>query len=1175
VSAVLPIRRDVSLADRYELEEGSMLLTGIQAMTRLVFDQMRADRQTGLRIRALVSGYPGSPLGGFDAELGRQRKLREELGVVHNPGLNEDLAATSVWGSQIAPTLPGATVDGVLGVWYGKAPGVDRSGDAFRHGSFAGAHPNGGLLAFCGDDPACKSSTVPSASESILAALRMPVLAPGSPQEVLDLGRHAIALSRASGMWAALKIATNVADAASRVVLDPRRVSPLPVVVEDNGRPYVHVPNGSVGPPHVFEMERTLTGPRHALALEYARVNGLNRVTVEAPEATLGLVASGSTYTDLREALGTLGLDDEALADLGIRILKLGMIWPLEPSIIRSFASGLNEIIVIEEKDPFVETLVRDVLYAEPERPRVLGKRDENGAELVPRTGQLDPDQIARAVGARVLRRGSVASVEARLNTLAQTALVPGLPGPVRLPFFCSGCPHNTSTDAPDGALVGAGIGCHSMVVLSPAGKGELTGVVQMGAEGAQWIGQAPFVEADHIFQNLGDGTFHHSGSLAVRAAVASGVNMTYKLLYNRAIAMTGGQAIAGEMSVPAITQLLQAEGVTRIIVTTDEPNKYRGVELAAIAEVRDRSDVIGAQRELQAVQGVSFLIHDQECAAEKRRARKRGKLVEPKQHAFINRRVCEGCGDCGRKSHCLSVQPIDTEFGSKTTIDQASCNKDYSCLKGDCPSFLIVEPGERAKAAFPTPPSDLPLPEGATEHEEVTLRLIGIGGTGVVTVAQVLGMAAVLDGKHTTGLSQTGLAQKGGPVISDVRFVRDESQANRAVTGGVDAYIGFDLLGAANPTNLQTASSDRTVAAISTSEVPTGSMIGDPEARFVDISEAIEHIERRTRADRNVYVDADHLTTALFGSHALSNTLLLGVAWQQGLIPLSLDAIHEAFRLNGASVETNLAAFDWGRAAVAAPDAVARVTTPRRPDPVKPGRRARSIIGRVGAAPGSELERLVTIRVPELIAYQGPAYAARYAEVIAAVRHADAQAGGDGSAANAVARNLYALMAYKDEYEVARLHLDPGERARLTEEFGPDAKIKFLLQPPFMRALGMNRKIALGEWFDPMFRLLKGSRRLRGTALDPFGRAEVRRVERALPGEYRDLIDRVLPYLASDYAEAVELLKAPAVIRGYENVKLGNVAVFRERVQAQLEALGAAKTTAVFSTHPDELPAH
>jgi indolepyruvate ferredoxin oxidoreductase len=1136
-----------------------MLLTGTQAMARLVFDQMRADHEAGLNTRALVSGYPGSPVGGFDTELARQHRLLTELGVVHVPGVNEDLAATSVWGSQVVPSLPGAQVDGVLGVWYGKAPGVDRSGDAFRHGGFAGAHPKGGLLAFCGDDPACKSSTVPSASESVLAALRMPVLAPGTPQEVIDLGRHAIALSRASGMWPALKIVANVADAASSVALDSRRVVPRRVTVEDRGRPYVHVPSGAVGPPHVFEMERTLTGPRHALALEYCRVNELNRVVSDVPEATLGLIAAGSTYYDLREALSTMGLDDESFAALGIRILKLGMIWPLEASSIRAFAAGLEEIVVVEEKDAFVETMVRDLLYESADRPRVLGKRDEHGAELVPRIGQLDSDQIARAVGARILRRGSVASVQARLDVLTSAAPLPVVAGPTRLPFFCSGCPHNTSTDAPDGALVGAGIGCHSMVVLSPAGKGELTGVVQMGAEGAQWIGQSPFVDAEHIFQNLGDGTFHHSGSLAVRAAVASGVNITYKLLYNGAIAMTGGQDIAGGLSVADITRLLEAEGVVRIIVTTDEPHKYRGVKLARIAEVRGRTDVIGAQEELASVGGVTFLIHDQACAAEKRRARKRGKLPEPTKHAFINQRVCEGCGDCGRKSHCLSVQPIDTEFGPKTAIHQASCNKDYSCLEGDCPSFLVVEPGPRGKVGFPAPPSSLSEP-ARVDAAEVTLRLIGIGGTGVVTIAQILGMAAVLDGTHTTGLSQTGLAQKGGPVISDVRFVPEQTHANRAVTGGVHGYLGFDLLGAASPVNLQTAAVGVTTAVVSTSAVPTGAMIGDPNARFTDLGAAIEQIERRTDAARNVYLDADELATALFGDDQASNTLLLGVAWQRGLIPLSLAALEEAFTLNGVSVETNLAAFAWGRAVVAAPDAVVRATARDVLAPPEPGPRAQTIIDAIGAEDRSELARLLRIRVPDLIAYQGPAYARRYAGVVSRVREADADAGGDGAATEAVARNLHTLMAYKDEYEVARLHLDPVERARIVAEFGSGARVKYLLHPPFLRAIGMDRKVTLGRWFDPVFRLLCAGRRLRGTAFDPFGRAEVRRVERALADEYGDTIERVLPSLASRYREAVEVLEAPTVIKGYEHVKLDNVARYREQVTALLAAIEASR---------------
>jgi indolepyruvate ferredoxin oxidoreductase len=1163
----LPIAREVRVADRYELDRGQMLLTGTQALVRLVMDQMRADRLAQLNTGALVSGYPGSPLGGFDSELARQRKLNEALGIVHTPGLNEDLAATAVWGSQIVPSLPGARVDGVLGVWYGKSPGVDRSGDAFRHGTFAGAHSKGGLLALCGDDPACKSSTLPSASEATLAALKMPVFAPGTPQEIIDLGRHAIAMSRASGLWTALKVATNVADAASTVELDPDRVVPKAVEVEDRGRPYIHVPNGSVGPPHVHEMERTLTGPRRALALEYIKANGLNRVTVESPRARLGVVAAGSTYYDLREALTTLGLTDERLQEAGVRLLKLGVIWPLDADGMRRFASGLDEILVIEEKEPFLETAIRDALYAAADRPRVLGRRDEEGVELLPRVGQLDPDHIARAVGGRVQRLGPVESVQARLEALDRAAAPPVVAGPLRAPFFCSGCPHNTSTDAPEGALVGAGIGCHSMVVLSPAGKGELTGVVQMGGEGAQWIGQAPFVEANHIFQNIGDGTFHHSGSLAARAAVASGVNMTYKLLYNDAIAMTGGQDIQGGMSVPDITRLLEAEGVRRIIVTTDEPERYRGVKLAGIAEVRDRSDVIGAQKELQAVRGVTFLIHDQACAAEKRRARKRGLLPEPAQRAHINLRVCEGCGDCGRKSHCLSVHPVDTEFGGKTEIHQASCNKDFSCLEGDCPSFLVIEPGKGRVAKIPPALPSLPAPHAPHARGDITLRLIGIGGTGVVTVAQVLGMAAVLDGKRTVGLSQTGLAQKGGPVISDVRFVEGEGRANRAVAGGVDGYLAFDLLGATNPVNLRTANPDSTVAVVSTSVVPTGGMIGAPEARFADIDQSLAAIGACTREGDNVYLDADRFAAALFGSDQASNTLLLGAAWQRGLIPLSLEAIEEAFRLNGAAVELNLAAFGWGRAAVARPEVVAPLVAPVLPGPPSPSRTERRLIELVNAAPGSELQRLVTIRVPELVAYQGLRYAREYAEFVARAHAADRQAGGRGAAAEAVARNLYKLMAYKDEYEVARLHLDPVERARISAEFGADAKVSYLLHPPMLRAFGMKRKLALGPWFDPAFRALRSARRLRGTPLDVFGYAKVRRVERSLPQAYRTIAERAWMLLESDYATAVAILETPDIIRGYEEIKLAGVETFRARVNTLFRAAGSTTDASLADT--------
>jgi indolepyruvate ferredoxin oxidoreductase len=1162
-TATLPIGREVRLNDRYDLDEGAMLLSGTQAMVRIIFDQMRADRRAGLNTGALVSGYPGSPIGGFDMELSRLRDLRAALNVVHKPGLNEDLGATAVWGSQLAPGLPTANVDGVLGVWYGKAPGLDRSGDALRHGSHIGAHPKGGMLALAGDDPGAKSSTLPSASETLLATFKMPVLVPGTPQEIVDLGLHAVALSRASGMWASLKIATNVADAVASVTIAPGRVQPVPVVVEEDGVPYVHVPSAEVAPPLSVNMERTLVGVRQRIALAYAAANGLDRVVFDSPGARLGIVAAGTTYYDLREALLTLGLDEDMLARIGVRILKLDMVWPLQPQVMKDFARGLDEILVVEEKDGFLERSIREVLYDVTERPRVIGKLDPEGETLLPAMGALDPDLIARAVAARVQGDGEIESVAARLRALDGPIPLPLLDAPVRTPFFCSGCPHNSSTEVPEGALVGAGIGCHAMVVISPEGKGEIIGVTHMGAEGVQWIGQAPFLDADHIFQNLGDGTFHHSGSLAVRAAKASGVNITYKLLYNSTVAMTGGQDVQGGMTVPDLTRWFEAEGIAKVVVTSDDPDKYKGVALSSIADVRPRAQLIAAQTELSKIPGVTVLIHDQGCAAEKRRLRKRGKMVDPTKRAFINSRVCEGCGDCGQKSHCLSVQPHDTEFGTKTQIHQSSCNKDYTCIEGDCPSFLMVEGGTKAAFGALEPPSDLPEPVPATVGDDVTLRLVGIGGTGVVTVGQVLGMAAVLDGKETTGLSQTGLAQKGGQVVSDVRFLpAGEAHTNRASNGTVDGYLAFDLLGATSPANLLTASPDRTVAIVSTSEIPTASMIGAPDERFVQIDRSLGKIEEVTRAKDNVYIDAQQLAQSLFGDHMPSNSIMIGAAWQRGLIPVSLKAMQEAYRLNGAAVETNLAAFQWGRAAVAAPELIARAAQPAAalPEPVVDPRAA-GIAARAEAAAGSDLERLVEIRVNELIAYQSARYAESYADFVGKVARAERHAGTAGAVTEAVARNLYKLMAYKDEYEVARLHLDPVEQARIAAEFGEGAKVKYLLHPPALRAMGMDRKLELGKWFTPGFRALRRMRAVRGTKLDLFGYAEVRRVERELPGEYRGLVETALGRLDSDYETAAELCELPDVIRGYEDIKLRNVKKFRTQARRLERKLG--ETTA------------
>jgi indolepyruvate ferredoxin oxidoreductase len=1140
---------EVALDDKYVLEDGRALLTGVQGLVRLALDQHRADRRRGLHTGTMISGYQGSPLGGLDLELARNRDLCEEHHVFHVPGLNEELGATSAWGSQLAARLPGARYDGAIGLWYGKAPGLDRAADSLRHGNFVGVSRTGGGLAVVGDDPSCKSSTIPSASEALLRSLHMPVFYPGSVQEVVDLGLHALACSRASGLWSGFKVVTSVADALGSAEFAPDRIVPVMPELEWNGRPYEHVPDGNLLAPGSLELERSMLGPRTDLALAYARENGVNRV--QGPrDAWLGIAAAGKSWFDLRQALRDLGLDDAALERAGVRLLKLGMIWPLEPSLIKDFAGGLDELLVVEEKRAFVEPQLKELLYGVAGAPRIVGKRDEEGERLLADELDLDADAIARAVASRLRARGlRLDSVESRLERLdALRARPMQLPIAARSPFFCSGCPHNSSLKAPEGTLVGAGIGCHTMVLLNPEGMGEITGITQMGGEGAQWIGQAPFTDDRHLVQNLGDGTFHHSGSLAVRASVAAGVNITYKLLYNEHVAMTGGQAIEGQLSVPDLTRWLELEGVKQVIVTAEDTSRYKGVKLAGIADLRERSELLPAQEELSQVEGVTVLIHDQECAAEKRRNRKRGKAPEPAERIFINERVCEGCGDCGKKSGCLSVLPVETEFGRKTQIHQASCNKDYSCVDGDCPSFLTVIPATRAKHEAPAPPSGLPEPEPVVDGDDFSLRMMGIGGTGVVTVNQVLAMAALMDGRHVTGLDQTGLSQKGGPVTSDLRISsQPHESAGKASAAGVDLYLAFDLLGASSPANLVTADSERTVAVVSTHEVPTGKMVLDTEERFPELAAQLDAVETVTRGELNLYLDAQRLSELLFDDHMPSNMLALGAAWQRGALPLSLEAIERAIGLNGAAVEKNLAAFAWGRACVADPDSVEALTREDEPPAPELSERQRELVDAAAAA--GEVHRLLEIRVPELAAYQDDAYAQRYAEKIGRVLAAEQErTPGRTDLTEAVARNLFKLMAYKDEYEVARLHLD---------SVPPEGKVWFNLHPPFMRALGMKRKLKLGRWFLPAFRMLRSMRRLRGTKLDPFGLAKVRRVERKLIGEYEDLVLEAMAHLTEqNHATAVELCELPDVIRGYEEIKLRNVALFRTRAKPLVKRL-------------------
>ncbi|MBM7814359.1 indolepyruvate ferredoxin oxidoreductase family protein [Saccharothrix algeriensis] len=1145
-----------TLEDRYLREEGVVHLTGVQALVRLLFDRVRHDRATGSRTAVFVSGYEGSPLAGYDLELARRAALLAGHDVVHRPGLNEELAATSVLGSQLTATLPGRRYDGVTGVWYGKAPGLDRATDALRHANLAGADPRGGAVALVGDDPNAKSSTVPCASEQALADLAVPVFFPADPQDVLDFGLHAVELSRAAGVWSALKVVANVADASGTATV--RRGWAAPALPEGA---YRHRPTSRLLGGELAALERGLFTVRLPLALEYVRASGVNRVVRRTPHDRVGIITAGKSYLDVRQALRDLGLDDAALARHGVRVLKLGVIHPVEPGVVREFADGLEQVVVVEEKRSFVEAAVKDLLYGRTGAPAVHGKTGPDGRALFGEAGELDPERIAAGL-ARVLAPLGIEPVEAwRRRGRRERIAVPLL---ARTPYFCSGCPHNSSTRVPEGTLVGGGIGCHTMALfMEPEQVGTVVGVTQMGGEGAQWIGMAPFVEADHFTQNIGDGTFTHSGSLAVRAAVAAGVNVTYKLLHNSAVAMTGGQDAVGGLPVERIAALLLLEGVRKVVVTSDAPRRLRRRSFPPGVEVRDRSELLRAQQELAAVPGVTVLIHDQECAAEKRRKRRRGEQQAPATRVVVNERVCEGCGDCGAKSNCLSVQPVDTEFGRKTAIHQSSCNVDYSCLEGDCPSFVTVVPGgarPRAESAE-LGPDATPEPERGP-GVDFAVRVTGIGGTGVVTVGQVLATAAVLDGRHVRTLDQTGLAQKGGAVVSDVKVGEvPVDRAPKLAAGECDLYLACDALVGADPAHLAAADPARTTAVVSTTEVPTGRMVVDTSVSFPEPERVRSALESATA--RTVALDARAVAEELFGDGQFANVLLLGVAYQTGALPLTASALERAIELNGVAVAKNVQAFRHGRRLVAAPPA-APVPAVAEP-PAAHGPAAARVRALVRAEPGSELARLLDVRVPDLVAYQDERYARDYARFVERVRVLE---GGPTRVTEQVARHLHKLMAYKDEYEVARLSLDPGLERRIKAEFGDAARFAHRLHPPVLRALGVRRKVALGPWFRPVFRLLHALRRLRGTRLDVFGYAGVRRVERELVGEYRAAVLAALPSAGADPAAVAELAALPDLVRGYEEVKLANVRRYRRR-QAEILAGLAPATVPTASAGP------
>ncbi len=1140
-----------TLSERYTSLEGEVLVTGIQALARGPIDQVRADRRAGLHTAAFVSGYQGSPLGGFDRELLANQALLDEFGVVLRPALNEELAATAVAGSQLVSTRPNARVDGVAGYWYGKAPGLERAGDAIRHANYVGTAPNGGVLALIGDDPACKSSTVPSRSDSLVDALGFALLEPGTMQDVLDLSRHGIAMSRACGLWVGLKIVTAVADGTGVADVSADRLRPIIPTFERDSGPWHPMLSGFVSAPTSLLQEAEIVGPRRELAQRYISENRLNNELISSSSAWLTIVATGYTSQLVAQALKTLGLDGERASELGIRVLVLRGVLPFDTAAIRSAARRVSTVLVVEEKRAYIETLVRDALYGTTERPNVVGKRDANGAALISDGGALTTDSLVEP-----LRRILLTNIpdERLAPTRKRTMLkLQASSDAVRTPYFCSGCPHNTSTVVPEGSLVGIGIGCHGMVSLVGNGnRGEFTGITQMGGEGTHWIGMAPFVDTDHIFQNLGDGTFFHSGQLAIQATNAAGVNITYKLLYNAAVAMTGGQDATGILTVPQVAAKLIAEGVKEVVITTDDPGKYKGVTLDRKVTVRHRDELLAVQERLRTIAGVTVLIHDQQCAAEKRRDRKRGIIATPKTRIVIDHRVCEGCGDCGVQSNCLSLEPIDTEYGRKTRIDQATCNLDLSCVKGDCPAFVTVVPSKKPRSDRRSTPAThtLPTPPRRTPAEGMTIRMPGIGGTGVVTVSQMLLVAAKIAGVPATSVDQTGLSQKAGPVVSTVTIGSPQP-------GRVHLLLGFDILTSVSQANVEGLDSSWSHVIASSHVTPTGRMIGRVASANLEISPYRAELDARSDEATNLYPNATQLTIGLIGSGVTANTFLLGAAYQAGLVPVPHDAIDRAIELNGTAIEANRAAFAWGRRWVLDAEAVERAAMHRTPAPAD-----RSGLERLADVGGESLVALVADRRQDLRAYQSATYANRYVDTVHRVAEAERAADGDGSFTRVVGHQLHRLMAYKDEYEVARLLIGGRDRLEWALGSGIDSST-WNLHPPMLRSIGIKSKLKFGAWARPALAGLAAMRKVRGTPLDPFGRANVRREERRLVSDYVALVDQQLPRLGTGHQSATSIVGLVEQVRGYEGVKLRNLAAYRAELADALADTSTRKEAA------------
>jgi indolepyruvate ferredoxin oxidoreductase len=1155
----------VGLDDKYALETGRIYVTGTQALVRLPMLQRQRDAAAGLNTACFISGYRGSPLGIYDQALWRAKAFLKANHIHFEPGVNEDLAATAIWGSQQLNLFPGAKYDGVFGIWYGKGPGVDRSLDAFRHANFAGTSPHGGVLALAGDDHAAVSSTTAHQSEFNFQSVGMPMLHPATVQEYLDFGLIGIAMSRFAGVWVGLKCVTETAESSASVTLDPTALE----IVMPQGVPFppdgVHIR----WPDAMLPQDLRLLDFKLPAAIAFARANKVDREVIAAPRRRLGIVSTGKSYLDVRQALDDLGISERQARDIGLSLYKVGMVWPLDPEGLRAFATGHDELLVVEEKRALIEPQIRDLLYALPDgqRPRIVGKQDADGARLLASDGELRPTVIAQAIARRLAPFHTSNPIADRLGFIAAKERQMAHPSPAleRRPYFCSGCPHSSSTKVPEGSRALAGIGCHYLALGMDRSTATFS---QMGGEGVAWIGQAPFTSEEHVFANIGDGTYYHSGLLAIRQAAASKVNITYKLLYNDAVAMTGGQPVDGPLTVADITLQLAGEGVKKIVVVSDEPEKYaKDARFADGVTVRHRDDLDAVQKELRDIQGCTVLIYDQTCAAEKRRRRSRGTFPDPDKRVFINSAVCEGCGDCSAKSNCVSIEPLETEFGRKRRINQSSCNKDFSCLNGFCPSFVTVEgamirranatPDAAAQAAHEATLAGLPVPRAPGLTEPYNVLITGIGGTGVVTVGAVLAMAAHIEGFGVTVLDQTGLAQKNGAVMSHVRIgaTPEVLHAVRIGAGGADLVLACDMVTAASNPALETMLAGHTTAVVNSHLAPTADFTLNTNIEFRE-SATKSAIRSACGKNQAVFFDGSRLATALMGDSIATNMFMLGDAFQRGLLPVSLQALLQAIEVNGASVEANKRAFAWGRQHAHDPRAVEAATG--------------DDIGRSRpTAIAESLDEIVTHRSSHLTAWGSAAWAERYRSLVKKAELAETRrTKGVCGFADAVARNAAKLMSYKDEYEVARLYSDGSFMARLNAQFEGDFKISFHLAPPLFAPRDPNtgelKKLRFGAWMAPAFKLLVRLKGLRGSAFDPFGYSTERKAERRLIETYFDLINELCAKLAPEnHALAVELACLPDAIRGFGHVKDRNMQAAKASEERLLAAFRAPKAHA------------